>query len=459
MNPHAPEPAARTPSRILRLDVAAAADDRGLIDPGGPVSLLFDAVRHASNPGPVSPGELLAIGRPAEIDRHPAAAGARRVDRTGSIALPAFVNAHTHLDLTAIGPLPLDPAEPGAFAGWLGTVVDRRAKTADAIRDAVAMGVDRSLAGGVVAVGDVAGCPPSGPTAEPFAALAASPLVGVSGLEFFAIGTRADAGLSRAMSVFEAASGRAERSRGVRLGIHPHAPYSVAEPVYRALEARLPPGVHRSTHLAESLDERRCIAESVGPQLAFLEKLGLVDRTLRAQIGRGLHPIEHLAPTLRAAHDAGSPYLCAHVNDCPADDLLAILAETDTRVAYCPRASAYFGNPGALGPHRYRDMLSAGITVALGTDSILNCPFGTDRLTPLDDARLLRARDGTDARTLLAMCTTHGCRAVGIDTDRARFAAGGAPLGVVLLPAAEGDPLAGCFDADTEPELLRPHPA
>ena len=44
-----------------------------------------------------------------------------------------------------------------------------------------------------------------------------------------------------------------------------------------------------------------------------------------------------------------------------------MLAASNITVAYCPRASHYFGHTN----HRWKEMLDAGINVALGTDSLL----------------------------------------------------------------------------------------
>ena len=84
------------------------------------------------------------------------------------------------------------------------------------------------------------------------------------------------------------------------------------------------------------------------------------------------------------------------------------MARRKIGVAYCPRASAYFGHAN----HRYRDMLGAGVNVALGTDSIL-CLGTADRISVLDEMRLLHRRDATDPMTLLAMTTIKGARVLG----------------------------------------------
>lgn len=466
--PDAPDPA--PDRRILRVLADGAWDDRGPVHARGPVAALFDT-RHADH---LSPGALLAIGPARDLEHHDAwahtpAEQRRTIDRPGSVLLPAFVNAHTHLDLTALGPCPpSDPADPGAFAAWLDMVRLGRPTEPEAIGASVRLGVQLSIRGGVAAVGDVAGAAGGRASLEPWRALADGPLLGVSEIEFFGIGRGEARGLEAALDLLRAheAGFRVAPEAGVRLGLQPHAPYSVAEPTFRALareaarwNASAPSSaLHLATHLAESHAERELIAHARGPQRAFLESLGLWDATLATQVGRGRHPIEHLERALVAAGENGSPFLCAHVHDCPAawegretEALLGVLARAGVSVAYCPRSSDAFASPETLGPHRYRAMLEAGVNVCLGTDSLVSCPGGTGRLSPLDEARLLHARDGADPLALLAMCTTRGARALGIDEDRCRWVVGWRPLGLI---AAAGSTLEDVLRGDGEVDML-----
>ena len=52
---------------------------------------------------------VLEIGMLSELQSHPAASGADEIARPGCVVLPGLVNAHTHLDLTHIGPREHDP--------------------------------------------------------------------------------------------------------------------------------------------------------------------------------------------------------------------------------------------------------------------------------------------------------------------------------------------------------------
>lgn len=376
---------------------------------------------------------LLASGRTGEVERHPAAAGATRRALPRSVLLPALVNAHCHLDLTAIGPRPYDPA--GGFTGWVDMIrAERRADGHDPA-GAVREGVRRSLAGGVVAVGDIAGAM----RAEAHEALRESSLMGVSFVEFFGAGAR-QAG---AIAAMEALVERERRDRSpadagparVRLGLQPHATYSAGLALYRAagrLQRRF--GVPLATHLAETIDELEFIARGTGPMQDLIRRVGAWDDSVLDDLGRGKRPVTHLIGPLTA-----SVFLAAHVNAIN-DEEIEALARTRTSVVFCPRAWEYFGHGRTLGPHRWRDMLEAGINVALGTDSIINLPpEESGRISPLDDARRLHTRERADPRVLLGMATTNGARALGLD-----------PAWFTLAPpgGTEGRPIAGLIAVD-----------
>ncbi len=374
----------------------------------------------------------LAVGRPADVGHHPAAALAARISLMDEVLIPGLINVHTHLDLTSIGPQPYHPA--GGFVGWIDMVrAGRAAMTPEDVRQSVRRGVQLLHAGGVVAVGDIAGAG----RPEPLEELRSSALLGVSYTEFFGSGRRQEACVEAIHRLVDAEHASGRGSGGVRLGLQPHAPYSAGQRVYlAATQISLQTGVPVCTHLAETIDEQEFIAHGSGPIRRLLERLDIWDDTIAAEVGRGLTPVCHLVP-----HVGQAPYLVVHVNDCSDADL-EILAASNVSVAYCPRASAYFGHPEILGPHRFRDMMNAGITVALGTDSILNVPADqADRLSPLDDARLLFRRDHVDARTLLRMMTTDGARALHLDSELFRFEEqGGAIAGLAAVSVSGTDP-------------------
>jgi cytosine/adenosine deaminase-related metal-dependent hydrolase len=70
-------------------------------------------------------------------------------------------------------------------------------------------------------------------------------------------------------------------------------------------------------------------------------------------------------------------------------------------------------------------MLTAGLPVALGTDSALVIG-DSPTISVLDEMRFLWRRDGTDPMHLVAMATVHGARALGIDPALVRCPKAGA---------------------------------
>lgn len=345
------------------------------------------------------------------------------VDLGDSVLIPGLVNAHTHLDLTHIGPRPFDPNDE--FRRWLDMVLSERRHDPQGIAESVLLGAKLSESGGVVAVGDIAGIA----RREAMHALRTTRLLGISFLEFFGMGRRQEATIAAMIS----AIADDQPHPRIRLGLQPHAPYSAGLRVFDAV-TRL--GIPLSTHLAESQAEHEFISRGTGAMRGLLERLNAWDETVLDEVGRGETPVQHLAPFLNAA-----PFLVAHCNDCSDADIQRLAASKAT-VVYCSRSSSYFGHHLRFGPHRYRDMLAAGVRVILGTDSIINTPLAhADRLTPLDDARLLHTRDNTPADLLLRMMTTDSAIALGLEAGGFRFPrrAEGIMAGVACVNVSKTD--------------------
>lgn len=427
---------------------SAVADASGVIATGDDACVLVHletpdrAVASGRGQLPVT----LAVGAAART--HPLRNAARLVERPHGVILPAFVNAHAHLDLTSIGPMPHDPSR--GFMNWIDLIRSRRETTPEGIRDAVQLGIELSRRGGTVAVGDIAGAPAGKPTLEPWNTLRDSGLLGVSFVEFFAIG-RGAAGIGGVKTLLSTATPRTDASGLMRLGLQPHAPNTVGLAGYRwavefAGENQLP----LCTHLAETWEEHEFIAFARGPQRVFLEKIGLWEPEILDEIGKGRQSVEHLADVLK-----GARFTAVHLNNVD-DRAIHILKETSTAVVYCPRASTYFGTEHHFGPHRYQQMLAAGIPVALGTDSIVNLDT-PQRISVLDEMRLLHRRDNTDPRVLLAMGTVNGALALGLERAWFRFGDGRravAGLVAVDVGTQRNDPLKAVLESGSDAELL-----
>jgi cytosine/adenosine deaminase-related metal-dependent hydrolase len=104
-------------------------------------------------------------------------------------------------------------------------------------------------------------------------------------------------------------------------------------------------------------------------------------------------------------------------------------------IVYCPRTHAYFGHPS----HPFADLVSRGVCVALGTDSLASNPD----LDILAELRFLsERRPEVDGATLLRMATLNGAKALGWDNETGSLTPGkSADFVVVPLPAQkEADP-------------------
>ncbi len=358
---------------------------------------------------------------------HPAWANATRLDLPGRVVAPALVNAHTHLDLTHIGPRPFGD---GGFSAWIDMVRSGRLVEDDAIAESTRQGVAMLHKGGTVAVGDIVGTVNGAPSLAPVRVLDGAGVLGTAFLEFFALSEDGSPGVDLAL---ERAGDIQPQTIG--LGLQPHAPYSASPRAYRRARER---GLPMCTHLAESMAERQVVAEGAGPMRDMLAGWGLWTDGVAALFGQGRSPVRHLADYLECL-------LVVHLNDLSDADI-ELLANAGSRVAYCPRSSAYFGADAVFGPHRYRDLLAAGVPVALGTDSVINLPqnsVDTRGICVLDEARLLLERDGTEPGVLLEMLYAHGPAAVGLPSGAFRMDAGAELAGLIAVEAGDADQARG----------------
>lgn len=367
------------------------------------------------------------------------------IDLPTEIVCPAMVNAHAHLDLTTLGPIPCD----AGFDAWLDQIRVRRPGEADDIAAAVRAGIAASLAGGVAAVGDISG--DQGLVAA--STLAESGLAGTAFIEFFGIGRRAKTAVA-AIRGLETNLPRVPESPGFRLGIQPHAPYSCGPSVYAAAAET---GRPVSTHLAETPAEAIFTTTGTGPFLELLQRIGGITDDAGVVGVSGRHPIDQLLETSPARR-----WLVAHLNypsEPDEDDdarhrRFEALAQAGITVAFCPRASRFLGHPqpGRTG-HPWRSLLEAGVDVALGTDG-MPCLDTPDRLGTLDEIRLLRrdARE-VDPTTLMRMATTAGATGLGLD-PRAFTLAPGPIAGVLAITTDPVRPVEGLFEGGDAPRWL-----
>jgi cytosine/adenosine deaminase-related metal-dependent hydrolase len=351
------------------------------------------------------------------------------IDYGDAVICPAFVNAHTHLELSHLaGKIPPSPD----LIDWLGRLVQASRKTsmtAARVRRSMQAGIEQSLQAGVTVLGDITRLP--GWTRGP---LGTSGLYAVSFGEIIAVGTRRDLLTER----LDAAASIEYQTERMRVGISPHAPYSVEPAGMVACAARAAQmGAPLCIHLAESPDEAAFTRNGSGPFAEFGRRLGLWDRRVPAS---GCGPVE-------LAHRAGvltERTLIAHGNYVAATDI-TLIAKSGAGVAYCPRTHAAFGHD----PHPFRELLQAGVNVCIGTDSLASNPS----LSVLDELRFVRKRyPDFSPDELLAMGTLRGARALGLDGQVGSITPGkSADLVIVRPEPAEASRWEAILESSCQP--------
>lgn len=373
------------------------------------------------NAGAVLDGGWLRVvdGTVAEIGRGPPPQPA--TDLGDAVVIPGLVNAHTHLEFSALErPLPGDDGLPG----WIARLIALRRGVADdplASEQAIRAGLAESLAAGVTALGEIA-------TGPPVALPAGAPRMRVY-RELLGLGPAA---LPRARAIL-AAEPRPGNPRWLP-GISPHAPYSVAGPLAhhllaRARRLRLPV----ATHLAESADEARLIAGGDGPFRDLLDGLGAWPvpapdllpaaewLTLLARAPRGL--VVHATFLAEAGPDA-LDRLARH------RDRLA--------VAVCPRTARLLS--GRLPP--LARLRATGVRIALGTDGRGSAPD----LDPRAECRALVDGGLASPAEALAMATRSAAWGLGLERSSGRLAIGRPADLAVIATGPTADPHAALLD-------------
>jgi cytosine/adenosine deaminase-related metal-dependent hydrolase len=367
----------------------------------------------------VDRGRIVAYGSLGPAGRRGLADGAREIDLGDVAVLPGLCNAHTHLELSYLR----DEVPPASqFVTWIRGVIDARRQRPDPsdpeILDAVDRAVTESVACGTAVLGDISN------TLVTFGPLARSPLAAVVFFEVIRFNA------SNPEAVVDEAVRRLDAlvpTERVRTSLAAHAPYSVAPLVLRAIRKTVDrdPFAPCSIHLSESVEEVEFIKTAGGPWRALLEELGSWDP---AWVAPGGTPVDFLD---NSGFLNGRVLAVHGVQMTPKD--LERLAARGTTIVTCPRSN---GHTGAGAPP-IEDFYSAGLSVAVGTDSLASAPD----LNVFAELATMRALAPTvPAAALLDSGTRQGARALGFDAHYGTIEPGkSARLLAISLPSSSID--------------------
>ncbi|MFI5249841.1 MAG: amidohydrolase family protein [Gemmatimonadales bacterium] len=318
------------------------------------------------------------------------------IDLGDAVLLPGLVNAHTHLELTAMRGL-LTGLE---FVSWIRTLTAARAAvlTAAAMRDAACLGIAEGLLAGITTYAD---------TSASGVVLGALRDMGVRGTMYQEVFGPAAAQRAESMAQLrrDVEALRPLETELVRLGVSPHAVYTVHEDLMiDAAAYAIGAGLPVAIHLAESDAETAFLREAEGP---FAE--GLVARGI--PVVRRSHSPVHLLVELGVVLARPLLIHCVKLDASDVD----FIAHYGCPVAHCPASNAVLGH--GIAP--VRELLDAGAVVGLGSDSAASNDqmdmLGEARLASLMQSARLQRSGVLSTAEALAMATTGGARALGLD--------------------------------------------
>jgi cytosine/adenosine deaminase-related metal-dependent hydrolase len=364
----------------------------------------------------LAPDETIVdAGKAADVLPRHAGAKLKKID---GVLVPGLVNAHTHIELSA-----LRGQVPGGhgFVSWATRLIGARSELAiEHELEAIAVALDELERAGTRAVGDVSN---TLSTAVPLSRR------GFGGSVFHEV-----FGLSReiALGRVQSLAAQVEQAVGewpsgdLRYAPAPHTLYTTHPDAVRALLAEAARfGGPTTLHLLEHAGERAAIERGEGPVVDWIEQ------RMKMPTAGFTWPRRDVIAYATELGALGPGTLLVHLTEAQPADLERIAA-SGAPVVLCPRSNLFIETklPPLLA------MRAAGVAPALGTDSLAS----NASLDVLAEARALADRFPTvPAWELVAMATWNGARALG-RSDLGRVAKGARPGLFFVEGAPASDP-------------------
>lgn len=370
-----------------------------------------------------------------------------RVEDFGEAAIiPGLVNAHSHLELTALrGFL---ESEEGNFLGWLMklTLARHYRMSEDDLYVSAAWGAVEAARAGVTCFADAGDAG--------FTNMKALVDVGLRGIvhqeSFGPDPITAEEQVAKLKE--KVARSREIETELVRAGVSPHSPYTVSARQLElvtdyALDEKLP----LTMHAAESEAEDLFMFEGRGPFAEAMEWRGIEWKA------PGISTIKYLE---RHGVMRSRPLLAHCVRTSEED--LEIIKDSGARVAHCPKSNAKLGHGSAS----YASFLKHEIRTGIGSDSVASnntCDLLEEARAALLVSRARGDKIGDDemvrAEHALATATVGGARALGLENQIGMLSEGAqADFAIISLTGAHQlpvhDPITALIHASTGRDTL-----
>jgi 5-methylthioadenosine/S-adenosylhomocysteine deaminase len=282
--------------------------------------------------------------------------------------MPGFVDAHTHLEYSAMRGLINDVP----YAAWKLHIAEKeKLFTPEDWDDSALLGALEAICSGVTTVADITGTG---------ASLKAAEATRLRAIIYREVGTmersEVDSALEKAFIDIEDWRSKADPD-SIRIGIAPAALFSCHPLVFKRIAEYAADGTAVACHLAGSREEYEFIRYGSSPfSVHSTEQERGYGIDMPPWLATGVSPVRYIlnwglfdVPNVLAIH-------CVQVDD----DDIDKLAEHDIAVAVCSRCNAQL----AMGVAPLSRLIKAGIRVGLGTDS----PAATDATDPLAEMRI-----------------------------------------------------------------------
>ena len=300
------------------------------------------------------------------------------LDLSDHLLMPGFVNAHSHLGLTALAN---KLSYINNFARWVSDLILLNSALSDEERiKGVISGASEMRLSGVTSLADY--------VADP----ALLELINELGFRCVLFMETIGFQENRAEVLADEVEAILKSNKSnLPLGIAPHAPYSVsAKLLSRLYELSRKYGCLFSTHLAETEEEIQFVEKGEGPLLGLLKNRQVFDDNWKIPATTPARYLESLS--------INNDMVAVHCNFIDND------IELIKSAVFCPKSTEWFGRRATI---PVKKMLDANIPVALGTDSMAS----NNSLNFLEEIRMAdKLLPDVSRKEILTMATSYGAQ-------------------------------------------------
>lgn len=308
-----------------------------------------------------------------------------------SVLMPALVNAHVHLELSGFrGQVPGD----GSLVSWVERLIQLR-KAVGAMHESprqtekdIRAGIEEAKNSGTGLIGEVSNSGLS------------YPLLNQAGLRatfFLEVLSFQEEKAAAAFSAAQKLLNSLPPSPHIIKTLSPHAPYTLSPTLFSLLKNFLvAENLPSSFHLGESSEEVEFLLSGQGPLKDLLDRLEAGEPRWQAPETSPLGYWQSLNPPKNM--------MLVHLTQFRGLDIKS-LGRAGIPLCLCPRSNAHIG----VGQPDLEAMLAAGLTPALGTDSLAS----NEDLNLFSEMAYVRKKFKIPGGSILKMATLGGARALG----------------------------------------------